>query len=348
MQAGCTPILFSGFPIGEAYERRETILALSRGFGSFRSRVCWRVLACLLARSRSTRRSTISSSRNRSAAARTPPWRSWARWRHRWSVSPRSYSRSPWSSCSSPWVNSLRESSSASSRTSPVSSRSESSSALSHTQCWRSGKCKPRVEGVVPGVAVVVAFVLVIISIMVLVWYVHHIGRSLRVSALIELVGTDTRKLLDAIYADHGATPRFQRPTICAPRSGVITQIDHKALVRIAEAGDCVLTLLPALGEFVPAGAPLFEISGETEADRRERRNTLDSSSAWSVLSIKTWPMACECSSISPSGHCPTDRSLIRRRRCRRSIGCMIACVSSRRVLSRMVDIETRKARCAW
>ena len=30
-------------------------------------------------------------------------------------------------------------------------------------------------EGVVPGVAVVVAFVLVIVSIMVLVWYVHHI-----------------------------------------------------------------------------------------------------------------------------------------------------------------------------
>ena len=49
-------------------------------------------------------------------------------------------------------------------------------------------------QGVVPGIAVVVAFVLVIISIMVLVWYVNHIGRSLRVSALIELVGTDTRK----------------------------------------------------------------------------------------------------------------------------------------------------------
>ena len=47
--------------------------------------------------------------------------------------------------------------------------------------------------------------------------------------------------------------------------SGVITQVDHEALVRIAEAGDCVLTLRPALGEFVPAGAPLFEIAGATE-----------------------------------------------------------------------------------
>jgi uncharacterized membrane protein len=120
-------------------------------------------------------------------------------------------------------------------------------------------------EGVVPGLAVVVAFALIIISIMVLVWYVNHIGRQLRVSALIELVGADTRKLLNRFYANPGATPRFERPTICAPRSGVIIQIDHQALVRIAEAGNCVLVLKPALGEFVPAGAPLFEIEGAGE-----------------------------------------------------------------------------------
>ncbi len=119
--------------------------------------------------------------------------------------------------------------------------------------------------GVVPGLAVVVAFVLVIVSIMVLVWYVNHIGRSLRVSALIELVGKDTRDLLDTLYADNGSTVRDERSIICAPRSGVITQIDHEGLVRIAREGHCVLTLRPALGEFVPAGAPLFEVSGTTE-----------------------------------------------------------------------------------
>ena len=117
-------------------------------------------------------------------------------------------------------------------------------------------------QGVVPGIAVVVAFVLVIISIMVLVWYVNHIGRSLRVSALIELVGTDTRKLLDTNYADEGASPQFERPTLQAPRSGVVTRVNYSGLVRIAKAGNCVLTLRPALGEFVPAGAPLFEIAG--------------------------------------------------------------------------------------
>lgn len=117
-------------------------------------------------------------------------------------------------------------------------------------------------EGVVPGVAVLVAFILVVISIMVLVWYVDHIGRALRVSALIELVGNDTRKLLDQIYADVGAT-NSDGSTIPAPTSGVIIRIDHDKLVRVAKAGGCVLTLRPALGEFVPADAPLFEITGD-------------------------------------------------------------------------------------
>lgn len=116
-------------------------------------------------------------------------------------------------------------------------------------------------EGLVPGVAVVVAFALVVVSIMVLVWYVDHIGRALRVSALIELVGDDTRKLLDKTYPDVVGT-KSCGSTIPAPQSGVIIRIDFEQLVQVAEASDCILTLRPALGEFVPVGAPLFEVTG--------------------------------------------------------------------------------------
>ena len=55
-------------------------------------------------------------------------------------------------------------------------------------------------DGQVPGVAVAVSYLLVLCSIAMLVIYVDHIGRSLRVSALIELVGNDTRRLLDEQY----------------------------------------------------------------------------------------------------------------------------------------------------
>lgn len=130
-------------------------------------------------------------------------------------------------------------------------------------------------QGQVPGVAVVLAFVLVIISIMVLVWYVNHIGRKLRVSALIELVGMDTRELLNRLYPDGAPAAGRERGAIEAARSGVITQIDGEKLVRLAESADCVLKLRPAIGEFVPAGAVLFDVEGKGRVDANRARDCI-------------------------------------------------------------------------
>jgi uncharacterized membrane protein len=120
--------------------------------------------------------------------------------------------------------------------------------------------------GQVPGIAVVTAFVLVLASIVVLVMYVHHIGRSLRVSALIELVGRDTRELLDRVYRDKGPALEMDGDgarIVRARKSGVVTRIDYDKLVEEGRRARAVLDLAPALGEFVPADAPLFRIHGE-------------------------------------------------------------------------------------
>jgi uncharacterized membrane protein len=122
--------------------------------------------------------------------------------------------------------------------------------------------------GQVPGIAVLTAFVLVLASIAALVVYVHHIGQALRVAALIELVGRETRRLLDRVYPDRG--PPFDpdldtNPVVRARESGVITAIDHDALVEEATRAGCRLELVPALGEFVPADAPLYRVEGNAE-----------------------------------------------------------------------------------
>ena len=115
--------------------------------------------------------------------------------------------------------------------------------------------------GQVPGLTVLVAFLLVVVSIAVLVLYVHHIGRSLRVSALIELVGSETRRLLDDTYP--GQDGRTRSDELLAPRSGVLVHVDVKRLVAAAQRADCTLELVPAVGEFVAAGAPLVRIEGD-------------------------------------------------------------------------------------
>jgi len=125
-------------------------------------------------------------------------------------------------------------------------------------------------DGQVPGVAIAVGYVLVLTSIAMLVMYVDHIGRSLRVSSLIELVGNDTRRLLDKHYPDRLVADKLEPHLLNAPMSGVLTGIDCDRLVEIARAGGCVLYVVPALGEFVPTGAPLIRIDGEVGSVDRE------------------------------------------------------------------------------
>ena len=139
--------------------------------------------------------------------------------------------------------------------------------------------------GRVPGVAVATSYVLVLASIAALVIYVHHIGQSLRVSALIELVGHDTRKLVDRRYPDIGSPvpldPRAPR-IVAARESGVVTMISTSALAAEAQRSDCVLELVPSLGAFVPAGGPLFVVHGDPK-DLNENR-------LFAALSLKLEP----------------------------------------------------------
>jgi uncharacterized membrane protein len=123
-------------------------------------------------------------------------------------------------------------------------------------------------EGHVPGLALLVTFVLVLASIAVLVMYVHHIGQSLRVASLIELVGRDTRALLEDIYPDQlDERERSDDEGVLAPHSGVVTHIDHEGLVEVARLAGCRLEMVPALGEFVPGGASLFTVPDDADGD---------------------------------------------------------------------------------
>ena len=128
--------------------------------------------------------------------------------------------------------------------------------------------------GQVPGLAVATSYLLVIASIAALVIYVHHLGQSLRVSAMIELVGQDTRKLINRRYPDTGPPLRVdpQDPrVVAAEKSGVVTMIGTRELVAEAKRADCVLELVPALGAFVPAGAPLFIVHGNPDDLNKKR-----------------------------------------------------------------------------
>jgi uncharacterized membrane protein len=131
-------------------------------------------------------------------------------------------------------------------------------------------------KGQVPGIALYAAFVLVFASISVLVIYVQHIGGALRVSALIELVGKETRKVIDEAFPDKGEPLSADGHVVRATSSGVVTHVDVDRLVAEARRSGCRLELVPKLGEFVPADAPLFRVhDAERSLDEDVLRNAL-------------------------------------------------------------------------
>jgi uncharacterized membrane protein len=63
-------------------------------------------------------------------------------------------------------------------------------------------------------------------------------------------------------------TERHGSPDVlCAPRSGVLLHIDRAPLIELARRAEVELEVLPALGDFVSAGAPLVRIRGQPTLD---------------------------------------------------------------------------------
>src|SRR4051795_11374264 len=122
--------------------------------------------------------------------------------------------------------------------------------------------------GALPGLAIVVDYGLILSAIVVLVLYVHHTAQSIRVGGLIGWGADETRDEVDRLYP---AEPeREDDPSVvAAPDYGVVTKLPHHVLVAIAEKADCVLELVPAMGDFVGRGGPLFRVLGSLPEPHR-------------------------------------------------------------------------------
>jgi uncharacterized membrane protein len=125
--------------------------------------------------------------------------------------------------------------------------------------------------GVLPGLSVLVAYVLMLSSIGVLILYLHHTGQKLRVAGLIDLVGDELREQLEVLYpakAAEAASSRQEdeRVIVVKGEPGVVVMVDYEGLVAAARSAGCVLEMVPMMGDFVPVGAPLFRVlEGEPE-----------------------------------------------------------------------------------
>ena len=120
----------------------------------------------------------------------------------------------------------------------------------------------------VPGIAISVAFALTIVSVALLVAYIHHITQSIRVVNIIAKIASETAETIERehdLEAEQAPLPDERHApsrVLPARRAGVVVMVQEDRLVALARRGDARLRLVPQVGEFVPCGAPLVEVRG--------------------------------------------------------------------------------------
>lgn len=115
--------------------------------------------------------------------------------------------------------------------------------------------------GTVPGLSVLLAHLLMVASLVTLILFVHHSGQTMRATGLIDLVGDRTRDLIASSFpAAPDTSPDADPDVVPAREPGNVVRVDRAGLVAAARRADCVLELVPVVGDFVPGGAPLFRV----------------------------------------------------------------------------------------
>jgi uncharacterized membrane protein len=124
----------------------------------------------------------------------------------------------------------------------------------------------------VPHISVTVALILTLGDLGVLIYFIHHVARSIQLTTVVSGIARDFRATLGDIREEAAA---IRAPATAGPeadeirlrleagapvptrRSGFLQAVGHDRLVRIAASSDAVIRLLHRPGHFVVAGQPL-------------------------------------------------------------------------------------------
>ncbi len=124
-------------------------------------------------------------------------------------------------------------------------------------------------DAFVPRLAITVAYVLALGSVLALVLFLGHLARSLRVETMLRDVHEEAGQVLAReLPRDRGdvapaPSPPSGPPTVVTARtSGFVTDVDERRLVAAAAADDAFVVLVPRIGDAVVTGTPLAHAWG--------------------------------------------------------------------------------------
>ncbi len=126
----------------------------------------------------------------------------------------------------------------------------------------------------VPSIAVTFALLLALVSIGMLIMFIHHIASSIQAANLIARAADETQALLDKLFpkqighaashaekGDLATIEHLNWVPVVATQSGYIVGIDDDKLLELASDGNLVIRMVQAVGSFAAQGAPIVQVA---------------------------------------------------------------------------------------
>ena len=128
----------------------------------------------------------------------------------------------------------------------------------------------------IPSIAVLAGFLLALVSVGVLVFFIHHIASALQASTILDRVRHTTEEAIAELFpdeigdavdeaADAALTARSGRDmhwqSVPTRRTGYVQSVDANGLLELAREQGVILRMEHAVGDFVTCGMPLVTVA---------------------------------------------------------------------------------------
>ena len=128
-----------------------------------------------------------------------------------------------------------------------------------------------RYSAFVPHLAVTGGVLLTLVSVAILIYYVHHVASSMQVSEITSHVAHDLERSIERVYPEEfgeGAeavalatpAPPPSAVEVCADRSGYLQEIDSEEVFEAARRADATVWMIARPGDFIITGRPIAAV----------------------------------------------------------------------------------------
>ena len=134
-----------------------------------------------------------------------------------------------------------------------------------------------RLDQAAPRIASYIAAYGFLLDLGLFIFFIDNVGKMLRPSSAVNAVAMSGRAVIRAVYPalvreDSVAPPSIRSTykeeprTVLSTIDGAVLAFDMKGLVLLAQRNNCVIELIPEVGQFVAEGDPLFRVYGNGAA----------------------------------------------------------------------------------